>query len=107
MSGVGRGMGVLDAVKIVEGEGAVLGVNTRRDGRRNKCGLQSTTDRRRLIAVDVQLCVHRDGRLGVRHRHAGPTGDKPPTVPPDMVNQGVVPVWCSVMPGWDFLQRHV
>ena len=26
-SGIGRGMGVLDGVKIVEGEGAVLGVN--------------------------------------------------------------------------------
>jgi len=30
MSGVGRGMGVLDGVTIVEGEGAVLGVNVGR-----------------------------------------------------------------------------
>jgi len=30
VSGVGRGMGVLDRVDIVEGEGAVLGLNLRR-----------------------------------------------------------------------------
>ena len=29
-----------------------------------KCGLQSTTDRQQLIALGVQLCVQRDGRLG-------------------------------------------
>ena len=40
------------------------------DGRRGKCGLQSTTDRRLLIALGVHLCVQRDGRLGVRQRHA-------------------------------------
>jgi len=32
-------------------------------GRRSECGLQWTTDRRLLIAFDVQLCVQRDGRL--------------------------------------------
>jgi len=30
VSGVGRGMGVLDGVVIVEGEGAILGVNVER-----------------------------------------------------------------------------
>ena len=39
------------------------------DGRRGRL----TTDRRLLIALDVQLCIQRDGRLDGRDRRAGPS----------------------------------
>jgi len=63
------------AINIDSCRGLVL-TATGGNGRCSKCGHGSTVDDRSLT-VDltrrhVRLCVQRDGRLAVKHCHAGP-----------------------------------
>jgi len=48
-------------------------------GRRGECGLQSTTDRRLLIALDVKLCIRAEFRGAEDPGPRPPTREGPPT----------------------------